>query len=626
MSKLLAHSVVPLVAMLVFAAETSAATHPVVDVPGKLYPYEYFDGRMAPDRIDNAPRDLIYAAIENKQSEVTIPPGIYRMTPEAGTSAYISIDGVSDLTINAAGVIVLGEVLTRFLQIHHCKNLTIKGLTFDFSMNAFHFTQGTVIATGEDAGVPTIDIKIHDGYPVEAWSRIEIFDPETRFRKDGFPFMWGNRSEVIDKEVGIVRAKFKRLDFADVGDLVSLSSGYRKTGIPHTIMIGDSAGTSMSDVTLHSSISFGMYHNQGDGGGTFKRIRIVPGPRPVGASEDRLLSTMHDGWKIRGLKQGIVVEDCEITHNGDDAFSIDTRNYMVVHVDGTRAVILGKGIKQGEHVRLGINGTEVKVIDVQAQTNDSWDDIGVAIDPDLIARFEAAKHGYFKQSYTDSMAITFASQPEFSAGDKVEVREQQCDGYIFRNNTIHSSGRLLICAGSDGLIENNQFHGLHGINISPQEGSREANGMRTVTIRGNRLVHTAYNCPSPGGPGGGAISMCEHLDSHEIRDVPLFIDFTIEDNVIVETRGVTFNIMAAEGLTIRNNTIIRPGHVEPSDTGKRYGVNHGALLFLRNARNVVVDGNAVHSPGPWYQVDCDVQGCDDVSLERAFTVVDTPAE
>ena len=107
--------------------------------------YTYFDGRVAPDGTNNLPRDLINQAISSGANEVTIPPGIYRMVPAAGTSSHIYITAASNLTINAHGVVMLCDKLTRAIGIRNCENLVVNGLTIDYSMSSAAvapFTQG----------------------------------------------------------------------------------------------------------------------------------------------------------------------------------------------------------------------------------------------------------------------------------------------------------------------------------------------------------------------------------------------------------------------------------------------------------------------------------------------------
>ncbi|MBF0197254.1 MAG: right-handed parallel beta-helix repeat-containing protein [Planctomycetes bacterium] len=583
--------------------------------------YTYFDGRIASDEINNLPRELIYEAIENGAKEVTIPPGIYRMLPERN-NCHISIEGAKNLTINAPKVLILCDKLTRCIQVRDCENLVIKGLTIDYSMNAFHFTQGDVIAVAKEGDSTIVDIKIHDGYPLNDNNRIEIYNRKTRFRKDRMPFMWGNKTIILDKKKRIVRAKDKGLAFTEVGDLASLTGGW---GTPHAIDMGYSTGTSFYDVTIHASISFGIVHMMGGGGGIFKGVRIVPGPTPPGASEPRLVSTQHDGWKIGGLNKGITVEDCEISHTGDDAWSIAHKcQFMPVNISKNKVILLsktpyirGESLKPGFHLRTGIKDPKVKIKKMVRFEKSSWSKLKDVIEPKLLKKItEAGPWDYYKYQ-----AIVFEleleSLPTFEVGEALFCEQLQCNGYIFRNNKLHSSGRLLLSAGSDGIIENNILEGVHSIAFTPEEIGR-ASGMKNMIIRNNKFIHMNYNCPSWQRLASGPFPMAERKKDNTARESPAFINFIVENNVWDRCHGVNMNIVAAQDMVVRNNTFIQPGLEKPNNGGGKYKINHRVLVSVRNSKNVIFENNVIKNTGDYFDEISEVKNSENIKLEGGF--------
>ena len=82
----------------------------------------------------------------------------------------------------------------------------------------------------------------------------------------------------------------------------------------------------------------------------------------------------------------------------------------------------------------------------------------------------------------------------------------RCDGFVFRNNQLHSSGRVLV-KGGGGVIENNVLIDPHGIMVCPEVPPEAAAGLQNLVIRNNRIFQSGYFCPSPWSTQAGAISV-----------------------------------------------------------------------------------------------------------------------
>ena len=123
------------------------------------------------------------------QHRIVIPPGVYRTAPPPGEKLHLLLDGLRDVEIVAEGVTMICIQRTRAVEFRNCQNVPLRGLTVDY--DPLTFTQGRVVAIADDKG--WIDVKLDAGYPQEAWHRIDIMDPGTRFRKRGMPFLWAPR-------------------------------------------------------------------------------------------------------------------------------------------------------------------------------------------------------------------------------------------------------------------------------------------------------------------------------------------------------------------------------------------------------------------------------------------------
>ena len=175
-------------------------------------------------------RPLVKEALRRGEKRIVIPPGVYRLDPGAGAELW-SLQHLKDVEIIADGVTLVGAKLMRAIGLYRCSGVTLQGLTVDY--DPLPFTQGDVIASADDGN--SIDIKIHAGYPRKPYSRIDVVDAKTRFRKKGMPFLWGTKAEMIsDDVVRIHRDGIGK--FARPGDLASLSTG-QEVGAPHAIAI-----------------------------------------------------------------------------------------------------------------------------------------------------------------------------------------------------------------------------------------------------------------------------------------------------------------------------------------------------------------------------------------------------
>ncbi|MCX5683084.1 MAG: hypothetical protein NT049_05290, partial [Planctomycetota bacterium] len=210
-------------------------------------------------------RQIVREAVAAKLTRVVIPPGVYRGEPEKGGKVHLSLRKVSDLEIVADGVTLVCTRPTRAIDFNDCTRVTLRGITVDYD---------------------------HAGYPVEPYTRIDICDRRTRYRKTGKPFMWGGAAEVLPG--GVVRLHNRdAAKFAQPGDLASMG-GEIKDVVAHAIVVDDSSLVTLDHVTVFASNCMGIVAAGGDGDHRFLGCRIVPGPPPPGAAEARILSVNAD--------------------------------------------------------------------------------------------------------------------------------------------------------------------------------------------------------------------------------------------------------------------------------------------------------------------------------------------
>jgi len=527
-------------------------------------------------------RQLLAQAVTEQRQQVVIPPGDYRMDASAGQGMTIFLRGAHDLTIVADGVTLIGLHRVRMLEFRECRNVTLQGLSIDY--DPLPFTQGTIVAIADDAG--SIDVKLHAGYPHEPFSRIDLVDPQTRFRKHGMPFMWGTRAAMIEPDV--VRVTLPNIgQAAAVGDLASLSTG-SGNGPPHAVTIENCADVTLRHVTIHSAPGMGLVDAGGDGGTHLDGVRIVPGPMPAGATEARLLTTSWDGIQHTTVRRGPLVENCIIEDCGDDSWSVQAEAYRIVQVDGGDVLLPAPPWsvppRAGDTVAMSLDGP---VVTLTGSRSGKLIELGA--DPELLAKFEIKE--------TFGWRLSAAAWP-FEVGQRVYFPSRQGNRFVFRHNRIHSPGRGALIKAA-GTVEDNVFESPHaGVTVCPEVAGDAGYGIDGVTIRRNRIVRSGYFCPGPWSTQAGAISITAGGPGQTFRPAGLIRNVLVEDNVCEDVQGPNLVVSSTSGLTIRGNRFVRPHVTEQAGyTGRDYGIDFGATVWLTECGGVRLEGNEVVSPG-----------------------------
>ncbi|WP_395740456.1 right-handed parallel beta-helix repeat-containing protein [Prosthecobacter sp.] len=533
-------------------------------------------------------RPLVNKALRRGEKRIVIAPGIYRLEPKSGGELW-ALSGVKDVEIIADGVTLVGAKLMRAISMHRCSSVVVQGLTVDY--DPLPFTQGEVIAGSADGG--SIDVKIHAGYPRKAYSRIDVIDAKTRFRKKGMPFLWGTKAEMISEDVvrirreGIAKA-------AVIGDLASLSTG-QETGAPHAIAIDQCERITFRNVTVHSAPGMGILEADGEGGSVFTGCKIVPGPKPAGAVEERLLSSSWDAFQSKTMRKGPLIENCEIADAGDDSWSVQSSDYMVLKNDGGTVVLASRdeftdGVQNGDRVRAGVDGPEWQITSRKVVARK---DAGLSAE--VQENLGQAKTWDLWHVSPKCHVVTLDRAAELKPGDCVYSPDRMGNGFVFRNNHVHSPGRILLKAG--GLMEGNLLDTPHALIVCPEVPGTAAAGIEDLIIRKNVIRNGGWFCAAPWSCQAGIVSMTSSSSSSELRTKAVFKNVQIETNVIEGGAGPQLVVSSAEGIIIRHNRFVSPQHDAPPETGASYGIAKNAVVWVAKSTGVVNEGNAIEEVG-----------------------------
>ena len=196
-------------------------------------------------------------------------------------------------------------------------------------------------------------------------------------------------------------------------------------------------------------------------------------------------------------------------------------------------------------------------------------------------------------------AIAITTKEPFSpaVGDSFYCPDQQCNGFVFRNNKLHSPGRILVKA-SNGLIEGTTIDQCHsGVTVCAEVPGESAVGIENVTIRNNHIAGTGYFCPLWNSSQAGSVSVTASGPDGKMHAPGAFRNIVIEGNHFDDICGPSIVVTSADKLRIVGNTFTRVMTAQPGATGGQAGFDPKALIWLEECEDVKVSGNTVKSPG-----------------------------
>lgn len=522
-------------------------------------------------------RELVGRAVSAGCSQLVIPPGIYRVSPKGDEPVLLTIRKARNLEIVAEGVTVVATKRMRALMFEQCENVTLRGLTLDY--DPLTFTQGKVIAIAPDQG--SLDVEIDAGYPLLLLERIVICDPRTRFHKYGINHLWGTKASWV--RPGIIRiVRHEVARNVDLGDLAALSGG-QEAGVCHGITVENGCSNVVfRNVTIHCAPGMGVVDANNETGIRMFDCKIVPGPKPAGASQDRLLTTSWDGIQCNPARVGPQIENCRIERCGDDSWSVTARELKVVRRDGLTLRLQAPagspedgGLRRGDRLlSRSPAGGEVRSIEALR-----------------IVRIELGGKS------AAVIEATLDGELPIQTGQSVVNLDCASKGFVYRNNSIHSHGRGALIKTSDGLIEGNTFRGSDkAVVVNPESGS---GGCDRLIIRGNSVIETGYHQAMPWSEQAGAVCLSSRAGG-ALRPPGVFNEIVIESNTFERVKGLNLFISSARNVAVKNNRFRHTHRTDPGlHNGADVGIDASAVIRVTHSDGVDFSGNVIEQLGPF---------------------------
>ncbi|MDR3709631.1 MAG: right-handed parallel beta-helix repeat-containing protein [Capsulimonadaceae bacterium] len=292
----------------------------------------------APAALGQAVQDAYAAGVRM----IVINPGTYLVPAE--NRDMFRMEGWKDTTISAYGVTIITAERpwpSAIFDMRHCMNVTVAGPLL--SQTALTAYQGRVTATGSTSqGEFYCDWTSDFGYPImpaEMTKRpsLNVVDARTRKLKVGTGDFYSTKWQSLGNNAFRISG-FHGRPLIDAGDWLVARN---ECAIACKVHLDGCEHCTIKDVSMMRN-GFAPIFETGGGGNRILGCKWLLGPRPAGATEEPLVSTMADGLHSVGTTEGPDIEDC--TMEGvllDDCIAIHGSFSDLVSSAGSKLIAKG---------------------------------------------------------------------------------------------------------------------------------------------------------------------------------------------------------------------------------------------------------------------------------------------
>ncbi len=521
----------------------------------------------------------------------------------------ITLTGVSDVIINGNGAAIIVTDLIPAITLTECANVVFRDLSADY--DPLPYTQGVVTAINSDN---SIVVDVDDGYTINT----EYLNDSKYNYRDGSIYL-----AIHDRTTGApavnTMSYYSYRNAVDNGDgTISLTSngwgtvsggtalkvGDVVTAFPYTCSVfnmNECDTVNFTDVNVYSSGLSAFRITGGKGDNHLTNVRVVPGEKPSGATQERLKSINGDIVHAIDVEKGPTIENCTLTHSSDDIMNVHGYFLHVLAVNGNTVTVtpkwesiqdIGDTVEIYEATSYASKGTAT-IVDFKRYDTAAYKQAIADI-------YENCYHGY--ASDTLVYDITLDSAPNVAVGDHLVSLNAIGSGATVRNSHFgYNSARGLLIRGHNILIENCTFTNISGsaIKVQPELAWCEAGFGKNVVIRNNTFTNIgtgANDVHSTTSSQMGAITLSIEpmlnsgggfFNCYELQNI------TIEGNTFTDIRTHAVSAINCNGITIKDNIINNPFCDGTGKVGALYGVTATSAIFVGMSKNITVTGNTV---------------------------------
>ena len=519
-------------------------------------------------------------------------------------TSTINLKSVNNVEINGNGSkFIYTKDISAFV-LEECSGVSLNNITVDY--NPLLFTQGMITKLDGDH----IEFQVDAGYSDDmdfyfnnGANSANVIDSETGAMKantrDWFSVQsfTGINHNTFSLNIGWdINGRMAQSQYmVKVGDLIAI-----KKSIGHAVTFYWCKNISVTNFTMNGAGGFAFLEMYGDGGHYYNNVKITPGPKPAGATRERLFSTNADVIHSASVKVGPTIENCLFEKQGDDGVNVHGYyGFAVQKVDAKTWLICPKYadiIQPDDELEINDGGsyetkkftTAVSVKKVERNDLES-----------LSIKAWEGKHP--PQSYTALLEVTFSDAVEMELGDAVSSITRNSSGAVIRNSTFRGNrSRAIVAKTFDVLIEGNTIEntGLSGIVCSSEIGYwGEAHFSRNIIIRNNTLTgcNTSVMTRTDYSEEIGAInvSLFGPLDFKGMYESQPNKNIIIENNTIIDGYAYGIFLSNINGVSVTGNEIANSWRQGPEDGGKKFGImNVASHIYIACSSNAYFCNNS----------------------------------
>ena len=513
----------------------------------------------------------IYAAAAAKQPVFNIPQGVYRFreTQQPWQPTHIALSKVKNFTLEGNGSWFYFEKQASAIKLAECADVTIKNLNIDY--DPLPYVQGTVVSL-KDTPPRSFIFKPAPGY---AMPEMLLNDKPISGRRI---FLW-------DKTTGLLKRDQHGMDITHEANAVkkladgtyevstwvwwgrSLKEAGFKPGVPVTLLRRAGRAIRMEvcgrieldNVDVYASGFVAYVGYQGDGPFIIRNCDLKRRP-----GTDRLLSGNADGFNIRGILKGAVIENCSAEAIGDDCVNLQGVYCKVFkQVSPTELIVATTTPNDGAHpVWNFISG-------------DPWNDSARPGNKKLKTWAFLGKRQVLEKTAinyiipSDRKLHEWAAAGRYQPGKSYPALKVKLDapinvdensifwsensivkGSVIRNNVFHNNvARGIRLQTIDAIVENNRISYTTGcaLSLGGQPGFwGESTNCRNVVIR-NNVFKDSGRCS-----GNAAITMTVEGDPEKAEPIA---NILFERNRIINPRGSGIELSGCDNIRLIDNVI-----------------------------------------------------------------------
>ena len=510
----------------------------------------------------------------------------------AEDTAQLMLDGLQDLTIDGNGCTLVFHGLETGVLINDCNRILLRNLNVDW--NRLLASAGVV----EEREAKKY-VRIDPEYDVAGLPLKDLFEFDLAKRH----WLGDFRMQSIPAATQVEKGLYLLPDtFFDIGSRVAVRHAiYGEYGF---LVTGDTNDVAFEHIEIRQTPGMGFMVAMAGRGFRFTDIRLARTHR------HQLLTTMADVIHLNSTKGDILIEDCDLSYNGDDGVAISSLVTRAKRIEGDR-VWLQYALAE-----------EYGVVPPLFQKGDT------------LGFFEEATRrplGRAVVEYVvrDGWALVARVRKE---GDFTIPLEALCgnlnrraERVLIRNNRFHDHrARGIFLNAKDVSIENNAMENLQGAAVLiPAETYEFFMGFmaENIVIRGNRFIDVARDIHN------SRMLMTESamLNIHAVVGTGIRDDYwkdkrqrgrfpqpagfapvceirnvLVEDNLFSTSPNMAILVSSAKDVAIRNNRFENVGYGRDPRVGSTIGhLFLGEISVVGAYDNVTVEGST------WIDMDND---------------------